>query len=84
LRRTNSSMRRSGVPTPMNPPIIRLAPSGMMATDCSAEIVRMLQPSNCSSNRSADSPSLPKLRSYMRRGPSCKTRFPSKLNQRDW
>ena len=26
----------------MNPPIIRLAPSGIMATDCSSEIVRMV------------------------------------------
>ena len=31
--RTISSMTRSGVPTAMNPPIIRLAPSGIMATD---------------------------------------------------
>ena len=31
--RTISSMTRSGVPTAMNPPIIKLAPSGIMATD---------------------------------------------------
>jgi hypothetical protein len=33
--RTISSMIRSGLPTPMNPPVIRLAPSGIMATDWS-------------------------------------------------
>ena len=30
--RTISSISRSGVPTAMKPPIIRLAPSGIMAT----------------------------------------------------
>jgi hypothetical protein len=30
--RTSSSTRRSGVPTPMNPPIITVAPSGIIAT----------------------------------------------------
>ena len=30
--RTSSSISRSGVPTPMKPPIIRLAPSGIIAT----------------------------------------------------
>jgi hypothetical protein len=34
--RTISSMSRSGVPTAMKPPIIRLAPSGIMATDRSS------------------------------------------------
>ena len=40
--RTISSMTLSGVPTAMNPPIIRLAPSGIIATDCSREIVCMV------------------------------------------
>src|ERR1700722_12353618 len=30
--RTNSSSSRSGAPTPMNPPIMTLAPSGILAT----------------------------------------------------
>src|SRR5262249_11568733 len=39
--RTISSMIRSGVPTPRNPPIIKIAPSGIILTDSSREIVRM-------------------------------------------
>src|SRR5262245_20568778 len=39
--RTSSSTRRSGVPTPMNPPIMRLAPSGIMATASSTGTVFM-------------------------------------------
>ena len=35
--RTNSWTRRSGVPIPMKPPIMILAPLGIMATACSAE-----------------------------------------------
>jgi hypothetical protein len=35
--RTISSITRSGVPTAMKPPIIRLAPSGIIATDWSRE-----------------------------------------------
>src|SRR3954454_24175125 len=35
----SSSITRSGVPIPMNPPIMRLAPSGMTETDCSRETV---------------------------------------------
>ena len=31
--------QRSGVPTAMKPPIMRLAPSGIIATDCSRETV---------------------------------------------
>src|SRR5262249_52623687 len=40
-RRTSSSMRRSGVPTPMNPPIITEAPSGTRAAACSSDSVFM-------------------------------------------
>src|SRR3974377_25082 len=39
--RTISSIRRSGVPTAMNPPIMRLAPFGIMATEFSRETVWM-------------------------------------------
>src|SRR5215470_9066054 len=41
--RTSSSTTRSGVPTPIKPPIITLAPSGIIATDCSREIVFMIR-----------------------------------------
>jgi hypothetical protein len=34
---TNSSSSRSGVPTPMNPPTITVAPLGIMATASSTE-----------------------------------------------
>src|SRR5262249_38919896 len=40
--RTSSSTTRSGVPTAMKPPIRRLAPSGIISTDRSSEIVCML------------------------------------------
>src|SRR5262245_45630950 len=39
--RTSSSTRRSGVATPMHPPVMRLAPSGIMATASSAAMVFM-------------------------------------------
>ena len=39
--RTSSSITRSGVPTPMKPPIIRLAPSGIMATASATSMVFM-------------------------------------------
>src|SRR4051812_885783 len=35
----SSSITRSGVPIPMNPPIMTLAPSGITETDCSRETV---------------------------------------------
>src|SRR5437762_10757401 len=38
---TNSSTMYSGVPTPMNPPTMRLAPSGMRATASSSVMVRI-------------------------------------------
>jgi hypothetical protein len=34
---TNSSSRRSGVPTPMNPPTMTVAPLGIMAMASAAE-----------------------------------------------
>src|SRR4051812_12358396 len=37
--RISSSMTRTGVPIPMKPPIMTLAPSGMTETDCSRETV---------------------------------------------
>src|SRR5262249_24073515 len=40
--RTISSIARSGVPTAMNPPIMMLAPSGIMATDCWTETASMV------------------------------------------
>ena len=40
--RTNSSSRRSGVPTPMKPPTMMLAPSGIIATASSAETALMI------------------------------------------
>ena len=39
--RTSSSIRRSGVPTPMKPPIMRVAPSGIIATASCTETVCM-------------------------------------------
>src|SRR5262249_57552841 len=39
--RTSSSITRSGVPTAMKPPIISVAPSGIMVTASSTEIVLM-------------------------------------------
>jgi hypothetical protein len=36
--RTSSSMTRSGVPTPMNPPTMSVAPSGIFATASAADI----------------------------------------------
>src|SRR3954463_6880270 len=40
--RTNSSSRRSGVPTPMKPPTMMLAPAGIIATASSTETALML------------------------------------------
>src|SRR6187431_201149 len=42
--RTISSTIRSGVPTPMKPPIIRLAPSGIFATASATLVVRIEPP----------------------------------------
>src|SRR5262249_34252389 len=42
--RTISSITRSGVPTPMKPPIIRLAPSGISATASESAMVCMAAP----------------------------------------
>ena len=39
--RTSSSITRSGVPTPMNPPIMSVAPSGIIATASFTETVCM-------------------------------------------
>jgi hypothetical protein len=39
--RTSSTTTRSGVPTPMNPPMIRRAPSGIIATASCKEMVFM-------------------------------------------
>ena len=43
--RASSSTTRCGVPTPMKPPIMRLAPSGIMATESSRLTVFMPPPS---------------------------------------
>ena len=40
---TTSSSRRSGVPTPMNPPTMMLAPSGIIATASSTETALMIE-----------------------------------------
>ena len=52
---TNSSTRRSGVPTPMNPPTMTVAPLGIMATASSAETLFILANSNSLGERRAGS-----------------------------
>ena len=42
--RTISSTRRSGVPTPMNPPISRLAPLGIKSTASPRDVVFIFLP----------------------------------------
>ena len=41
---TSSSMTSSGLPMPINPPTIKVAPSGIISTACSSFMVRIFVP----------------------------------------
>ena len=57
LWRTSSSITRSGVPVPMKPPIMRLAPLGIIATASFTDIVRTGAPVSARDPRQKHGPS---------------------------